>query len=232
MRRRHTQSIFIVSLISIFFLFSLGVLQPVMANPTTNLVVNGGFETGDLSTWTVEAPPQGNPSAQPVMIANSYSGSYAVAAGLVPANIAPPFGFLSSFKLSQKLPAVSTALISQVSCWVHLSMQGLTFLILNYTDGTSSQATNSFSIDWVQYSITPSVGKIVDSIIIEFTGASIDFQPAFDDVEVIVSPPQNIIPETPFGAIGAVSVMVAVCLGYVFTSRKSKIKPLSDLSIL
>ena len=160
--------------------------------PSSNLVANGGFETGDLSSWTIESyygsESYGNPPY--ATTTNPRSGTYCLQAG--PYN--HPLLMGCPFTIAQKLPPVSTSLIRQVCCWGANLPSAV--LEINYTDGTSDQVSCSISYpqfsndSWYPFSITPTLEKTLDSIIISSIGTGHNVYPCFDDVEIIASIPQ------------------------------------------
>jgi hypothetical protein len=158
------------------YCFYCGVIATFKARSSTgNLVINGGFESGNLTGWTVES------GVTPTVRSDEhYEGNYCVATSYYPGDYLP-------FTLSQRLPQVSTSQISEVYCWFMLgSVQDSDYFAVNYTDGSISNVTCPGPSGWTKVSITPLPGKNIDSVILQQTMSASGIA-CFDDVTVIAT---------------------------------------------
>jgi hypothetical protein len=135
-----------------------------------NILVNPGFETGNLSGWSAAF---GSPF---VTSAAAHTGSFSVAA----------FGGDAG---QQNFSPVSTSSITEVSFWVERTGGDLDAVTLFYSDGTSSDfVVNSIggSSGWTFWDITSDLaaGKSLDGIRVFGTSSG----PAFlDDFTINVA---------------------------------------------
>ena len=158
---------------------------------TTNLVQNGGFESGPNggtppADWTV-AKDMCFSACTPWTITSSdaHSGSFSAYDD-------------GAFELSQSLPATSTALITDAYFWFKEKPSAPFGFILSYQDGTSQviMPTPATDGDWHEYDFLSDLAGGKTLVGIDFaTGASVDSTPDIpsfiDDVTIMAKSTLN-----------------------------------------
>jgi MYXO-CTERM domain-containing protein len=145
----------------------------------TNILVNPGFETGDLTGWPHSAF-QGNISPSSAQV---HDGGFSVKFSSVNA---------ASLAMDQDVDPTPVGLISEVSLWYkrtgnpNASPAGIHLL---YTDGTTTDATTDpAATNWTRLDLTPLLvsGKLLQSI--QITASGVGQSVYFDDVTVSAVP--------------------------------------------
>lgn len=155
--------ILVILLLSSFIAVSL----ETVGAEDANIVVNGGFRTGDLSGWTLEYAAAGGVESlnyKPSVSSGGHNGSNFVYSALY------NFGY-SSFTLAQKLPPTSSS-NKYASCWTGWSFGG--YFRINYTDGSYDEVLFPERLamsPWTQVVLSFTSGKTLDSIIIHGDGS-------------------------------------------------------------
>ena len=154
----------------------------------TNLVQNGGFETGSLGPWTVtdDCGSLGDSPCSPwqVVSGQSVDGTYS----------AEDQG---AYELSQSLTPTATILITQASFWFKEDPNVLFGVVLSYQDGTSNVVYESASdSDWHQYNLLGDLAGGESLVGIDFaTSSMVDGSPNgiswIDDVSITAIPTLN-----------------------------------------
>ena len=141
---------------------------------STNVIVNPGFETGDLTGWNSEVPDD-----PWIRSDEHHTGSYACASPYVPSSYLP-------FRITQKLPNISSNFVTSVGCWRKWGTASYDWLRVNYTDGEVSSIALWGPSIWTYVTLNLLPDHTVDSLIIEKTYYSgVIF--CVDDVEFIVN---------------------------------------------
>jgi hypothetical protein len=139
-----------------------------------NTVVNPGFETGNSTGWNQEGP--NNASIRSDI---NHTGSYCCASPYIGSQYLP-------FKITQKLPSVSSNLVTNVSCWYKWGNPTLDWLRVNYTDGSVSSKGLGSIADWTYVTLNLAANKTVDSLILERNASYMNII-CIDDVKFSVS---------------------------------------------
>jgi len=164
-------------------------------------ITNGGFESGDLSSWTMSVPLT-------IMVGSGgHSGSYYANLGV---DSTPS-------TLSQTIADVSgTQLLFTFWVWNNNTVANSTFQVLWNGNQLLSQAPITVKQMWVQYSYTvTATGKDVISFVYYNPTSSI----GLDDISVTIAPTPSPTPANataPTGASGIISHNTAVGTGVGF----------------
>ena len=158
---------------------------------TTNIVTNGGFESGpDGATppagWTVSKDMCFSACVPWTITSNaSHSGSFSATDD-------------GAFELSQSLPATSTALITEAYFWFKEKPNAPFGFILSYQDGSSNTVlpTPAGDGNWHEYDFFSDLAAGKTLVEIDFaTGASVDStsdMPSYiDDVTILAKSTLN-----------------------------------------
>ena len=135
----------------------------------SNIIVNSGFETGNLNGWNQEGP-----YSAVIRSDEQHSGRYCCASPYDGSFLYLPF------KITQKLPSVLSNNVANVSCWYKYGTAG-DWLRVNYTDGSVSSVNLAWSTVWTQATLNLAANKTVDSLILERNCSSSDII-CIDDV--------------------------------------------------
>jgi hypothetical protein len=150
-------------------------LDPILGNTITN----PGFETASFTGWNQEGPYNAI-----IRSDEQHTGSYSCASQYVWSPDSAPY---LPFKITQKLPSVSSNLVTSVSCWGKWGVPSNDWLKVNYTDGyVSSINIGSYSSDWTYVALDLAPDKTVDSLILERTTSDGDII-CIDDIEFSVN---------------------------------------------
>jgi hypothetical protein len=149
------------------------------------VVVNGSFETGNLSGWTVAD------GAPVVTSSEAHTGTYSVAA-------------FSNDAIRQNFGPVATADITEFSFWVKRAGGPFDFLQLFYGDASNENLFPSGpSSDWTYFNLTASldVGKTLTGFLIYGTDG-----PAYLD-DFVVNTGAGTVPEPSNLALSALALL-------------------------
>lgn len=169
-------------------LFAMLAVASLSGWAATNLVQNGGFETGTLGPWTVtdDCGSSGDSPCSPweVVSGQAVSGTYS----------AEDQG---AYELTQSLTPTPTILITQASFWFKEDPNVLFGVVLFYQDGSSNVVYESASdSDWHQYNLLGDLAGGESLVGIDFaTSSMVDGSPNgtswIDDVSITAIPTLN-----------------------------------------
>ena len=155
---------------------------------STELVHNGGFESGSLASWTVtnDCGFVGDAPCTPWSVVSTgvHSGSFAASDQ-------------GGYELSQSLTPTSTALITNASFWFKEDPGVLFGVALFYQDGSDTVVYESAADNnWNQYDLLGNLAGGETLIGIDFaTGSMIDGSPNgisfIDDISIVSIPTLN-----------------------------------------
>jgi hypothetical protein len=194
-------------------LFSALMLASMNGWAATELVQNGGFETGSLGPWTVtsDCGTFGDAPCSPWAVTSpgAHSGTYAASAQ-------------GGYELMQSLTPTSTALITSASFWFKEDPGVIFGVELFYQDGSNSVFFGAApDAGWNQYDLLGSLTGGETLIAIDIATGSMFNGPnginAVDDVSIMAIPTLNgTVPEpsTILLVAGGVAAAVSKKLRY------------------
>lgn len=132
----------------------------------TNVMVNGDFETGDLTDWATNGSPT-------VTTVNPHSGTYCC-------------DIPNTIWIEQLLsPTISTSTISSFSLWARSDNIALVEVVFTYDDATSDIDNRLLTTDWAQYDFTSIISPSKNLQSIQILAVISDI--VVDDISLISS---------------------------------------------
>ena len=160
---------------------SLNVTNKIISKASTSIkeaIVNGGFETGDLTGWTADYSEPNPPGANvAVVTTNPHSGMYCAYD-------------VGNVGVKQTFPGIPVSSVQSIMFWGRTDLAlGVAFI---YSDGTFDSHVVGYSSSWAYFDVTSDLmaGKVLTGIgLWGWAGNTTLGNTYFDDVSIQYTPP-------------------------------------------